>query len=114
MITAEALYSEAGRFRGCQISGHGDMDTDDLGYDIVCAAVSSITLTAALGLRDVLRIEGIYESQSGFLRIDIGSRGSAESDAVLATMFRGLEEVSKLYPDRILIRKTGGEIHASV
>lgn len=65
MITAEAVYSRAGLFR-IPDSGHGEMDTEELGYDIVCAAVSAITLTAALGLRDALGIDGSYESEAGF------------------------------------------------
>ncbi len=104
MITAEALRGRLGHFSGYRISGHGEMDTEELGYDIVCAAVSAVTLTAALGLRDVLGMDGSYESESGFLRVDIGDRGNGQSDAVIETMFRGLWEVKAQYPDRIFIK----------
>lgn len=114
MIRVEVFYSKEGFFRGYQISGHGEMDTETRGYDIVCAAVSAITLTAALGLRDVLGIEGTFESKHGYLQVDIGYHGNAETDAVIATMLCGLEEIQKQYPRRILIKKTGGEFHASV
>lgn len=107
MITAEAVYSRTGCFRGYRISGHGEMDSEELGYDIVCAAVSAITLTAALGLRDVLGLDGSYESESGYLAVDIADRGNAASDAVIAAMFRGLEEVAKQYPNRMLIKNYG-------
>ncbi len=107
MITAEAVYSRAGLFTGYRISGHGEMDTEELGYDIVCAAVSAITLTAALGLRDALGIDGSYESESGLLTVDISGHEDARTEAVIASMFRGLEEVQKQYPDRILIKKHG-------
>ncbi len=107
MITAEAVRSRTGLCTGYRISGHGEMDTAELGYDIVCAAVSAVTLTAALGLRDALGIDGSYESESGLLTVDIHGHEDARTEAVIATMFRGLEEIRKQYPDRILIKEHG-------
>lgn len=105
MITAKAVVGRTGLLSGYRISGHGDMDTEELGYDIVCAAVSAVTLTAALGLRDVLGASGSYESESGLLEVDISGSESAETEAVMRTMFRGLEEVRNQYPDRIHIEE---------
>lgn len=105
MITAEFQYGP--RFlEGFTISGHAEMDTEELGYDIVCAAVSAISLTAALGLKEVLGIPGSYESESGFLQARIGNLGNDRSDAVLRTMLRGLQEIKKQYPDRIQIKES--------
>lgn len=105
MITAEFQYGPK-FLSGFTISGHAEMDTEELGYDIVCAAVSAITLTAALGLRDVLKIPGSYESESGYLQAHIGDLGNEASDAVLCTMRRGLQEIQKQYPKRIQIKES--------
>lgn len=39
--------------------------------------------------------------------MDISGHEDARTEAVIASMFRGLEEVQKQYPDRILIKKHG-------
>lgn len=104
MITVNIREGEDGHISGFLIEGHGDMETDTLGYDIVCAAVSSISLTAALGLRDVLKLPGIYDSESGRMLVDIGNTGNEKSDAVIETMIRGLKEIKTHYPNRIQIK----------
>lgn len=104
MITAIAQYGREGHLSGFIIVGHAGMDDEELGYDIVCAAVSSVALTAAFGLRDVLHKEGSYESESGYLSVDIGDGGDRETDAVIRTMFRGIDEIKKQYPERVKIK----------
>ena len=54
MITV-TMYLSAGEFcKGFTIKGHADSYVGDSQYDLVCAAVSAVTLTCALGLRDIL------------------------------------------------------------
>ena len=43
-----------GFYHKFDVSGHADGYRDDSEYDLVCAAISSITLTIASGLQDVL------------------------------------------------------------
>jgi uncharacterized protein YsxB (DUF464 family) len=88
-----------------KVTGHADAQQDHMDYDIVCAAVSAITLTAAFGLQDVLRKEGTYDSSSGYLLVDIGTQGDKETEAVIQTMIRGLQEVSRHYPGRIQFKE---------
>lgn len=107
MITITLLRETGKYLSGFLISGHADMDTETRGYDIVCAAVSAITLTAALGLRDVLGKSGVYDSESGSLTVDIGESGDEKSDAVIETMLRGLKEIKTQYPERIQIKNCG-------
>lgn len=104
MITVTIRKGESGHISGFLIEGHGDMETDTLGYDIVCAAVSSVSLTTALGLMDVLKLPGTYDSESGRMHVDIGEAGNEISDAVIETMIRGLKEIKTHYPNRIQIK----------
>ena len=54
MITV-TMYLSAGEFcKGFTIKGHADSYVGDSQYDLVCAAVSAVSLTCALGLRDIL------------------------------------------------------------
>lgn len=105
MITVRLHQGAGGHFSGFQLSGHADMA--EWGHDIVCAAVSSITLTAALGLRDVLEKPGTYDAENGKMRVDIGESGDEMSDAIIETMLRGLKEIKAQYPERIQIKKCG-------
>jgi len=66
-----------------------------------------VTLTAALGLRDVLKKPGVYDAESGKMRVDIGEGGDEKSDAVIETMIRGLKEIKTHYPERIQIKNCG-------
>ena len=53
MITV-TMYLSAGEFcKGFTIKGHADSYVGDSQYDLVCAAVSAVTLTCALRLRDL-------------------------------------------------------------
>lgn len=71
MITIKVYLDSQERYRGFSISGHADSNREKDGYDLVCAAVSGVTLTCALGLQDVLQIEGRYDSKYGFMNVDI-------------------------------------------
>lgn len=103
MITVTVRQKSGHPISGFLIEGHGDMDTEALGYDIVCAAVSSVSLTAALGLRDVLGCRGTYDSENGRMHVEIKD-GDEKSDAVIETMLRGLQEIKTHYPNRIQIK----------
>lgn len=104
MITVTVHQKSGQPISGFLIEGHGEMDTETLGYDIVCAAVSAVSLTAALGLRDVLGLNGTYDSENGRMNVDIGEGGDEKSDAVIETMLRGIQEIKTHYPNRIQIK----------
>lgn len=104
MITVTVHQKSGHPISGFLIEGHGEMDTEVLGYDIVCAAVSAVSLAAALGLRDVLGRRGTYDSENGRMNVDIGDEADEKSDAVIQTMLRGIQEIKTHYPNRIQIK----------
>lgn len=69
------------------------------GYDIICAALSSVLQTALIGLSKVAGIEVPYEREDGYLRFEIpmniGSEKRAKADVILDTMFEGVKDLSQ-------------------
>lgn len=101
MITV-TMYRNAEQFyRGFAICGHADSYVGNSEYDLVCAAVSGITLTCALGLRDILIKQGDYDSQNGFMNVDIADKADEQSDLLIKTMLQGLKMIQERYPDTI-------------
>lgn len=103
MITADMHRDADGYYQGFTISGHADGYEGDAEYDLVCCAVSAVTLTAALGLKDVLHLDGTFDSRSGFLDVDITSLRSEKSEVLIETMLCGLKSIRDMYPDKLKI-----------
>ncbi len=103
MITVRIRYTD-GRISSYEVSGHAEYAKH--GKDIVCAGVSSLTLSAALGLRDVLNKNGTYRSKEGHLFVEI-SETDDRTEAILQTMRLGLSEMQKQYSELITIEETG-------
>ncbi len=82
------------------IKGHADYD--DMGKDIVCAAVSSMAITTVNGI--ITLDDSIdYEEDSGLLKIRI-KRDTEINNKLLDNLVRMLEELSGQYPKNIEIR----------
>lgn len=105
MITIVLTHGKTGHIKGFTISGHADGFVGDQKYDLVCASVSAIALTCALGLQNVLKKEGIFESRKGWLQVDLGQEADRQSDLLISTMLCGLNEIHKQYPDKLELKK---------
>jgi uncharacterized protein YsxB (DUF464 family) len=101
MITVNVKKNEAGFVSGFTISGHADGYKDDQEYDLICASVSAITLTCALGLQDLLKENGKFESHKGWLCVELTGDPDRETDLLISTMLLGLQQIKKQYPDKI-------------
>ena len=108
MITADMHRDEDGLYKGFTLSGHAEGYEGDAEYDLVCAAVSAVTLTTALGLKDVLHLEGTFDSHSGFLDVDISSSRNEKSQILIETMLCGLKSIQGMYPDKLKILNIKG------
>ncbi|MEG1500241.1 MAG: ribosomal-processing cysteine protease Prp [Clostridia bacterium] len=82
---------------GFECSGHTGYAEE--GSDIVCSAVSAITLTACLGIVEVCKIDAFIDKNDnkGYLKLLIATNVEAEKLAkaqiVFETMFKGLQEI---------------------
>lgn len=108
MVTARMYLDTDGFYHKFDVSGHADEYTDDSEYDLVCAAISSITLTIASGLQDVLHKEGSFHSESGFLNVSLVSYRDNETQALMKTLQHGLEIIQTMYPDKLKLESKEG------
>ena len=112
MITV-TMYLSAGEFcKGFTIKGHADSYVGDSQYDLVCAAVSAVTLTCALGLRDILGKQGTYDSENGFMSVNIADKADEQSELLVKTMLQGLKMIQEKYPDIDVTLTTGTPVLA--
>ena len=102
MITAR-LHLVEGLYQVFTITGHADGAREDNEDDLICAAVSAITLTIAAGLQDILQMDGTFDSRSGFMNVDLQSHANEKSQILIETMVHGLEAIQEQYPDKLKI-----------
>lgn len=92
-----------------EFSADGHSNFDELGKDIVCAAVSAVTQTAVIGLVDVLSIDVKLKRCDGYLKCilpaDLSVEDRRNANIVLDTMFSGLKSIQYGYKDYISIEE---------
>ena len=93
MITVTMHTNHKGLYDGFHIEGHADGFEKDGEYDLICASVSAITLTIAAGLRDVLHMEGTFDSDFGYMDVHLDSPGDSRGQALIETMVNGLQQI---------------------
>ncbi|HHU69305.1 MAG TPA: ribosomal-processing cysteine protease Prp [Thermoanaerobacterales bacterium] len=117
MIKVKILRNKNGNIYEVDVNGHAEYD--ELGKDIVCAAVSGIVQTAVFGLIRVLGLQVDLTIEEGFLRFCIPNELLANGDneglrskvnIILDTMVIGLEEIEKSYSDYIEVLNIEGGV----
>jgi hypothetical protein len=103
MIRIEIFRSQNGMICEMKVSGHDESMPH--GENIVCAAVSSLTQTALLGLAKHLKRDLDYEVKSGSLWFRLKGAPDDLTSAVLETMLLGLNEIQAISPDGVLIKE---------
>ncbi|MGE5454030.1 MAG: ribosomal-processing cysteine protease Prp [Methylocystaceae bacterium] len=90
---------------GFQVTGHTGYK--EAGQDIVCAGVSAIAQTAALGLVNHLGQQTRWHQETGKLSCQISNLQSDEeviaSQAILRSMQLGIEAICEAYPDFVKV-----------
>lgn len=95
------IKTDEDKIIGYNVFGHANFTPK--GKDIVCSAVSSITQTALLGLKELLKKDIEFEQDNGLLRVQINNPDK-DSNLVLETMLLGLKEIEKIYPKNVLLK----------
>ena len=114
MILIKALKGPNG-FSKVEIGGHAGYD--DIGYDIVCAAVSALSQAIALGIEKAQSTSRVViDERSAALAIHIGARMDEDprefedAQLLLTTLITGLEDIAAQYPKHVKLQlKTEGK-----
>ncbi|KRK89858.1 ribosomal protein [Lentilactobacillus sunkii DSM 19904] len=91
-----------GHVSGFTITGHAD--AGEYGQDIVCSAVSVLSITTVNGLQEVVGLDVDVDSDDdngGYLSVDVpvvtDSKKSIQADAVLNTFANGMADIANSY-----------------
>ncbi|MGI6174689.1 MAG: ribosomal-processing cysteine protease Prp [Christensenellales bacterium] len=92
------LTYEGAFCRFFEISGHSGYE--QVGKDIVCAAVSALAQTAILGVIEIAKAKPEYEIKDGYLSCRINDEHAQDTqvNTILDTMVLGLEAVQQQFP----------------
>ncbi len=96
-----------GKYVSFESDGHAYYD--EIGYDIVCAAVSALTITAVNALEAVAKITPIVDMGDGDgylycgLPEDLSDEQWLKSGVIFETVIVGLKDIENTYSDHIHI-----------
>ncbi|EJE7233562.1 ribosomal-processing cysteine protease Prp [Clostridium sporogenes] len=85
-----------------KMSGHAE--STDQGYDMVCSAISAISITIANGITEVLKINPLIKKEDGFLSIDLRScikEDIHKCQVLMNTMLLGFKSIEFNYGEYI-------------
>ena len=90
------------RISGFELKGHADYD--EIGYDIVCAAVTSNSIAVINSLDSLLKVSPRkLMADDGNIVCHISDNDIEKSQLLLRHLRLALEEISKEYPKNIKI-----------
>lgn len=95
---------KSGMLVSFEASGHAESCDD--GYDMVCSAVSSVSIAVANGITEVLKIKAPITVSDGFLHIDLRNLADNEiekSQVLMQTLLLGLKSIEKEYGSYIRV-----------
>jgi len=113
MVEVRFLQTASGRLIGFLVTGHANArharSDRPHGKDIVCAAVSALSITAANALKKVAGIDVYQNVDDGFLDIQLPKRLSGkqkyDADIILRTARLGLRQIADQYPRHVTMNE---------
>jgi len=97
----------AGRFCGYTSSGHAGLD--EKGYDVACAGISALTITAAMALQQLTTLQPKIKQNTRKVWLEcnwINEPSQVEkSELIIQIMLLGLTEIRKQYPKHLSIQE---------
>lgn len=105
MITVDLYRNEQELITGYKVSGHAGYAEE--GYDIYCSAVSALTQAPVMGLERYLKLKPSYRvsQEDGVLEVTLNSEPNDLTEAILATMFYGVESIARQCPKYVRIKE---------
>lgn len=109
MITSSFKRNRAGHIVSFEVSGHAD--AGPYGRDIVCAAVSALTINTVNGIEALagfIPVVEVNQSQGGYLYAEIISNPTQEqlniAQILLENLLLGLQNIQQEHHDHILVK----------
>lgn len=97
MIRVMIITDSSKRYKGFQIEGHAGYA--ESGYDIICAAVSALSLNTINSIEafteDDFQVE--QKEEAGSLKFKFTGKYGSESKLLLDAMVLGLQNIQKTY-----------------
>lgn len=100
------VFREIEKIKGFEIKGHALHKSENEEYDLVCAGVSSISITAVNGLQEYLGLELCkLECNDGYLLCQLPQIDDKlqfhQAQAILETMVLGLKQIAEDFSKHI-------------
>ena len=95
MISATILKRADGSYAGYRIKGHAGYA--DAGEDIVCAAVSCLSINTANSLEELTEDPVLAEEADGFLTVKLEAGCSEKSKLLFDSLVLGLTSIREQY-----------------
>lgn len=101
-MTTIVLYrDDAGKLRGFQASGHSGYE--DKGRDIVCAAVSVLTINTINAIEAFTKDRPQVKSDEDMTKADFPDPPGKEAELLLKTYELGIRSIEQSYGDNVQV-----------
>lgn len=101
------VYKESGTYRGFSCEGHAGYAEE--GYDIICAAVSALTVNAVNSIERFTGDDVTASSEDGAIHCSLKGSVSERTALLLDSMISGLQDIKQTYGNEY-IRLTFKEV----
>lgn len=105
MIKANFELDSQNNILSFQVTGHAE--SGPYGQDIVCAAISVLTISTINGLEEVIDMHPQVisdDTEGGFISVQ-KLEIDHDSQILLKTLINGIRDVAKSYPDNIIVEE---------
>ncbi|MBR6510621.1 MAG: ribosomal-processing cysteine protease Prp [Phascolarctobacterium sp.] len=106
MIKIDVTLDKNGMITGYKVGGHaGSVKAGE--YDLICNSVSVLTQAPIIGLERHLKRKPFYrvDEVDGILEVALNSAPDELSQALLMTMYYGVEELAQEFPQYVRIKE---------
>ena len=92
---------------GYEAAGHAEYAQE--GYDIICSAISTLTISCANGLEQVVKcpVTVDVEEETGYIKVILGSNLSPkqqeQANVLIQTMLLALGDIAEQYPQYVRV-----------
>ena len=107
MISVDFYFNQDGAIRGFQFEGHAG--AGEYGYDIVCSAVSALSISTVNAIESLTKArigEEEADEEGGFLKVILTPPSVEDHDAqlLMKTLYMGISQMADSYPENLRIR----------